>query len=66
MASKALCIGINNYPGTYYALKTLREIKPATYQKWFDAIRTYLPSTRLPQSPQILGTRKPRSFKVFK
>lgn len=51
---------------TYYALKTLREVKPTTYQKWFDAIRTYLPSTRLPQSPQILGTRKPRSYKIFK
>ncbi len=31
-----------------------------------DAIRTYLPSTRLPQSPQILSTRKPRSYKIFK
>ena len=51
---------------TYYALKTLREIKPATYQTWFDAIRAYLPSTRLPQSPQILGTKKSRGFKVFK
>ncbi|PWB47085.1 MAG: peptidase C14, partial [Nitrosomonadales bacterium] len=48
------------------ALKTLRENKPATFQKWFDAIRAYLPSTRLPQSPQILGSRKSRSFKVFK
>ncbi len=51
---------------TYYALKTLREVKPATYQKWFDAIRAYLPSTRLPQSPQILGTGTSRRFKLFK
>jgi hypothetical protein len=51
---------------TSYALKTLREVKPATYQKWFDAIRTYLPSTRLPQSPRIFGTRTLRRFKLFK
>ncbi|MDZ7655272.1 MAG: caspase family protein [Sulfurimicrobium sp.] len=51
---------------TYYALKVLRDIKPTTYQKWFDAIRAYLPSTRLPQAPQILGSRSARSFKVFR
>jgi len=51
---------------TYYALKTLRENKPPTYQKWYDAIRVYLPSTRLPQSPRIFGTRTARSFKLFK
>ncbi len=50
---------------TYYALKTLRDINPKNYQNWFDAIRKYLPSTRLPQSPQIFGTRTARFFKVF-
>jgi hypothetical protein len=50
---------------TYYALKALREAKPATYEAWFTAIRTYLPSTRLPQSPQIFGTRTARRFKIF-
>jgi anaerobic selenocysteine-containing dehydrogenase len=30
---------------TYYALKSLRDAKPATYGAWFNAIRAYLPST---------------------
>lgn len=50
---------------TYYALKTLREGKPANYEAWFRAIRAYLPSTRLPQDPQILGSATARRFKVF-
>jgi uncharacterized caspase-like protein len=50
---------------TYYALKTLRERKPATYEAWFKAIREYLPSSRLPQSPQILGSGVARRFRVF-
>ncbi|MFA5083402.1 MAG: caspase family protein [Hydrogenophilaceae bacterium] len=51
---------------TFYALKALRDAKPATYEAWFNAIRAYLPSARLPQSPQIFGTRTARRFKVFK
>ena len=50
---------------TYYALKSLRDAKPATYGAWFNAIRAYLPSTRLPQSPQILGSAVAQRFKVF-
>jgi hypothetical protein len=50
---------------TYYALKTLRESKPANYDAWFKALRAYLPSTRLPQEPQILGSASARRFKVF-
>jgi hypothetical protein len=50
---------------TYYALKTLREAKPANYEAWFKAIRAYLPSTKLPQDPQILGSAAARRFKVL-
>lgn len=50
---------------TYYALKTLRERQPATYEAWMRAIREYLPSTRLPQTPQILGSGTARRFRVF-
>lgn len=50
---------------TYYALKTLRETKPTTYEAWYNAIRGYLPSSRLPQAPQILGSATARRFKVF-
>jgi len=50
---------------TYYALKSLREAKPGNYRQWFDAIRKYLPSTRLPQSPQLFGSRTALRFKVL-
>jgi hypothetical protein len=48
---------------TYYALKTLKD--NLTYEQWFARIRDYLPSTRLPQSPQILGSSKVRRSRVF-
>ncbi|MDW8319656.1 MAG: caspase family protein, partial [Anaerolineae bacterium] len=50
---------------TYYALKTLRERKPATYEAWLRAIREYLPSSRLPQTPQLFGSGTMRRLKVF-
>ena len=47
---------------TFYALKTLKKL-PAkgTYEAWFKAIRDYLPSTRLPQNPQLKGPKKMRT-----
>lgn len=50
---------------TYYALKTLRDAKPRNYDAWFNAIRTYLPSTRLPQNPQMYGSAKMRRAAVL-
>jgi len=50
---------------TYYALKTLRDLKPANYDAWFNAIRQYLPSSRLTQTPQIMGSATARRFAVF-
>ncbi|MEA3291928.1 MAG: caspase family protein [Pseudomonadota bacterium] len=51
---------------SYFALKTLKTLSAdARYEDWFAAIRDYLPSTRLPQAPQIFGTRGARKFKVF-
>ena len=50
---------------TYYALKCLRDRRPTNYDAWFNAIREYLPSTRLPQTPQILGTAAARRFGVL-
>ena len=52
---------------TYYALMALAAL-PATasYNDWFKAISpTYLPTTRLPQNPQIFGSRTARAWKVF-
>lgn len=57
--------GRGNGAFSYYALKTLHESNPANYEAWFKAIRAYLPSTRLPQDPQILGSAAARRFKVF-
>ncbi|MFU2488593.1 caspase family protein [Thauera sp. WH-1] len=50
---------------SYYALKTLREQQPRNYEQWHAAIRRYLPSTRLPQEPQIAGTRTARKMPIF-
>lgn len=51
---------------TFYAQKTLRSLPgDASYEDWHAAIRNYLPSTRLPQNPQILGSRSARKFKVL-
>jgi metacaspase-1 len=50
---------------TYYALKTLRAGKPSNYEAWFKLIRNYLPSTKLPQHPQIFGSAGARRFPVF-
>ena len=50
---------------TFYALKTLREKKPSTYERWYAEIRKYLPTNRLPQEPQIFGTRTARKMRVF-
>ena len=50
---------------TFYALKALRDAKPATYDAWFKAIGQYLPNSRLPQHPEILGSAGARRFKVF-
>ncbi|MEZ5628396.1 MAG: caspase family protein [Rhodocyclaceae bacterium] len=51
---------------TYYAIKTLHTLLPgASYQQWFRAISHYLPSTRLPQTPQIFGSRTARHFELF-
>ncbi|MCB1918187.1 MAG: caspase family protein [Rhodocyclaceae bacterium] len=51
---------------TYYALKTLGQLgADATYRDWHAAIGNYLPSTRLPQHPQILGSRSTRNFRVL-
>lgn len=50
---------------TFYALKTLREKKPRTYEQWHAEIRKYLPTNRLPQEPQIFGTRTARRMRIF-
>lgn len=50
---------------TYYALKTLEQDAPETYDAWHAAIGRYLPSSRLPQEPQISGTRSARRMRIF-
>ncbi|UCF90755.1 MAG: caspase family protein [Desulfobacterales bacterium] len=51
---------------TYYAIKTLKNLpSDATYEQWYRKIRDYLPSTRLPQNPQIMGSAQARRFRIF-
>ena len=52
---------------SYYALKTLKTLKPgASYADWVAAINpVYLPSVSYPQSPQIVGTAEARLQKIF-
>lgn len=52
---------------TYYALKTLRALRPgATYAQWMAAINpAYLPSVSYPQSPQIFGSADARRQAIF-
>jgi hypothetical protein len=52
---------------TYYALKTLKTLKPeATYAEWLAAISpAFLPSVSYPQSPQAVGSAEARQRKIF-
>jgi hypothetical protein len=51
---------------TYYALKTLKSLRPdATYADWHREIRNYLPGASYPQTPQIFGSQRNRRFKVL-
>lgn len=51
---------------TYYALKTLKALKPeATYADWYKAILKCLPSSSYPQTPQLVGTAAAKSRKAL-
>lgn len=51
---------------TYYALKTLKALKPeATYADWYKAMLKHLPSASYPQTPQLVGTSTARARKVL-
>lgn len=51
---------------TYYALKTLKRLHAnATYSDWYKSIRNYLPGVSYPQTPQIMGSKQARKFKVL-
>lgn len=51
---------------TYYALKTLKTLKPeATYEEWYQRIIEHLPSASFPQSPQLVGSAAARRQRVL-
>lgn len=51
---------------TYYALKTLKTLKPGdTYDIWHRAIGDYLPSASYPQSPQLFGSATAQKRVIF-
>lgn len=59
----------NNRPNgafTYFALKALQALQPgATYRDWYKAIRQSLPNRLHPQTPNLLGTRSQKAWKIF-
>ena len=59
----------NNRPNgafSYFALKTLQSLSAgATYRDWHKAIRESLPSRVHPQTPNLLGTRSQKAWKIF-
>jgi len=51
---------------TYYALKTLKALKPeATYNDWYKAMLKSLPSASYPQTPQLFGTGAAKTRKAL-
>jgi hypothetical protein len=52
---------------TFYALKALAGLPAdASYEAWYKKITpAYLPSTQLPQNPQIFGSLTARRWKIF-
>jgi hypothetical protein len=59
----------NNRPNgafTYFALKTLESLASgATYSQWHKEIRKSLPNRLHPQTPNLLGTRTQKGWKIF-
>ena len=59
----------NNRPNgafTYFALKTLQSLRPdATYRDWYQSVRESLPNRLHPQTPNLLGTRAQKAWKIF-
>ncbi|HEU4541512.1 MAG TPA: caspase family protein [Jiangellaceae bacterium] len=51
---------------TYVALRALNTLAPnATYRDWLRAVRNYLPSQDLPQTPQLYGTSTMKRWPVL-
>ena len=49
---------------TYFALQELKK-NPPSPATWMDAIRTHLPTSQYPQSPQLRGSRTERTGGMF-
>jgi hypothetical protein len=52
---------------TFHALQELRKLKVGkdTYADWFKAIRTVLPTSSYPQTPNMVGTVEQSNWKIF-
>lgn len=59
----------NNRPNgafSYFALKSLQSLSAgATYKDWHKTIRESLPNRLHPQTPNLLGTRAQKAWKLF-
>ena len=62
----ATIAGRPNGAFTYYALKALKKMTPAsTYLDWYTEIRKSLPSASFPQTPQLFGAKSARRYKIL-
>jgi hypothetical protein len=54
-------------PNGAFSFVALRALKkgPASYQKWFIAIRKMLPSQQYPQSPNLFGSKSMKLWRVL-
>jgi hypothetical protein len=50
---------------SYFAMKKLREVKPKTYGEWFDSIRSVLPCSQYPQTPNMIGPDDGKDWDIF-
>lgn len=50
---------------SYYALAVLRKNPKATYNEFYQKLKTYLPSTNYPQSPQLEGSEENKNKPMF-
>lgn len=51
---------------TYFALRALERIPAgASYRDWYNEVRETLPNEVFPQTPNLLGTRSQKAWKIF-
>jgi hypothetical protein len=50
---------------SHYAQKAFKDNPKATYNEWYAELRKHLPTTNLPQTPQLEGTEAHKNMQMF-